>query len=256
MSSRSKVLKGTCLNPKPVLVGENRVEYLPDGIGSREELLQQAQETLRQAQKEKEAILSSALAEKERILNEARSEREEIHRRAYEEAYEQGMQKGLREGTQQGKQEILTAQVPLGERLRSIVGAAEESFARVCAECEDEMIDLIACMAEKVIHQEIDRSSDIVLNVIRETIARSADRREVLLRLHPDDVEIVREHQEALSAEFTEMRTLQLEADSRVSRGGCLLETSTGCVDGRLEAQLSEIHKALQSQPSGNSTDA
>ncbi|HNT36718.1 MAG TPA: FliH/SctL family protein, partial [bacterium] len=249
LSNRSKVLKDTLLHPQPVLVGERSVERLPDGMFSREDLLRQAQATLQQAQKEKQTILSNALAEKERILNQARLERDEIQRRAYEEGYEKGLQEGLNKGTQQGRQEVLKVQKPIGDRLQGIVDAAEQAFSRVCTECEHDMIELIISVAEKVIHQQIDQSNEIVLNMVRETIARSADKREVLLRVNPDDVELVREHQEVLSAEFDDMRVLRLEPDPRITRGGCLLETSSGCVDGRVEAQLAETRKAFRPHP-------
>jgi len=246
LSSRKKILKNALINPIPILVGENKIEYLPEGIFSREELLQRSIELVHKAKRDGERIVQDAGAEAERILAQARQEREQIHKRAYEEGHSQGLQKGQQEGIQQGKQQVLNAQKPTIERLETIVSAAENSFARVCQQCEKELIDFIIDTAQKVIRQEIDRSDEIVMNVVRAAIVRASDRREISLRLHPEDLELVRVHEAGLLGEFDEIRVLRFEADQRISRGGCLLETASGWVDGRIEQQMSELAKSLK----------
>jgi len=48
------------------------------------------------------------------------------------------------------------------------------------------------------------------------------------------------------------IQKIEVIADRRVKRGGCVLETSVGNVDARIQSQLSEIGNSLREVASGD----
>jgi len=69
-----------------------------------------------------------------------------------------------------------------------------------------------------------------------------------VLRLHPDDAAWLQDHPEPLN-ELREQHTLasslELRSDSTITRGGCVVESSIGDLDARVETRLTLLASAL-----------
>lgn len=250
LSERTRILKQTDVNSHPVMVGEGRVRSVYGEVSSREEFLERAIEICENAEKERDKMLAQALSEKESILSKIRQEREEIHRRAYQEGFQKGVEEGTEEGKTRARQEMLASQKDSIKQLVSIVSSARQSLGVLVKNHENELVELAISIAEKIILREIDRSEDVVFGIVKQVLQRANDRQEILLRLNPGDVDLVKQHQDDLTAEFDDIRTVHIEPDTRVSRGGCLLELPSGCIDGRIEQQLQQVRKSLMSKQS------
>jgi flagellar biosynthesis/type III secretory pathway protein FliH len=72
----------------------------------------------------------------------------------------------------------------------------------------------------------------------------------VRLRCHPDDLELLERGRPRLLERCRSAGALQLEADERIARGGCVVESELGSVDARLAVQLDAIERALRGEPS------
>jgi flagellar assembly protein FliH len=81
-----------------------------------------------------------------------------------------------------------------------------------------------------------------VRNVVRERTAREA----LTLRVCPTDHALLMSEREHL-LEGHEGASVSIVADERVRLGGCMLETSAGTLDGRMEVQLQRLHDLLLS---------
>lgn len=238
-------------------MGEKKVEHISGGYGnSHTDLLSQAKDMLSEVKEQREKASAEAKTAKDKLLKEAQVECEKIRKRAYQEGYAKGLEKGREAGEEQGKQEFLEARLPVLKKFETLLEAGEESFARSCQKHEDEMLEFVIQIAEKVIRKEIAEDDEIVLKTVKETLARATEKREVTLRLNPEDVNFLRDYKGMLLREFDEIRTLRFESDPRVSQGGCIVETASGCTDGRLEQQLSEIKRSLSPKAMGSHNDA
>jgi flagellar biosynthesis/type III secretory pathway protein FliH len=86
-----------------------------------------------------------------------------------------------------------------------------------------------------------------VVYLAARALARARDRREVTLRVHPDDARAARGGEAKLAA-ILARAPLAVREDAAVPRGGAIVETEAGVVDAGVEAQLAELRRALEEE--------
>lgn len=143
-----------------------------------------------------------------------------------------------REGFEVGRQEGLAAVTELLARARAAATRREE-------EAEPELRRLAVAIAEKILGRELALSSEAVVDVVRTALRAARARREITIRVHPDDVSAVLAARERLARELARPADLAVIADGEVGRGGCVIDTEVGAIDARLEVQLAAIERAL-----------
>jgi flagellar assembly protein FliH len=155
-----------------------------------------------------------------------------------QEGYEEGYRDGLvaLEGFKKSYAEQMSERV--GQLLRSFDGelsALESEMARALAHTA-------LLLARQVLRDELQTRPQAVVQVAREaldTLAASA--RQVIVRVHPDDLSIVGQGaQEVLQA-----RGARLQADPAITRGGCRIESELGAVDATVEARWARAAAGL-----------
>ena len=72
------------------------------------------------------------------------------------------------------------------------------------------------------------------------------ERERVTVLVNPDDLEIVREAIEDVRASLGGIEHCVVEAERRVSRGGCIVRTTTGDVDARVETKLERAREVVE----------
>lgn len=156
--------------------------------------------------------------------------------------FEDAMARGLAEGLAQGRtlaaaegreslrKETMRVHVLLDELCRQQAVRADE--------CEDVLVAIAFAAVCKMLGQ---RAVDVdgVRTLIRQAGAELCDA-EVRVRLHPDDHALLADCEHALPSGFT------LVADDSVALGGCMLDSTGGTLDARLETQLAELAALLR----------
>lgn len=168
-----------------------------------------------------QAVLDEAHAQAEAILAGAREAFEAERRRGYED----------------GKQEALLDQA---EKMIETVSRTVDYFAGV----ENEMVDLVMAAVRKVVDGFDDREK--VMVVVRNALAVVRNQKQMTLRLHPDDIEVVRTGINDILATYPGVGYLDLLADARLTPGACILESEIGMVEASLEGQIEAVRKAFQ----------
>ncbi len=110
-----------------------------------------------------------------------------------------------------------------------------------------DLIHLAIKIAEKIIGEELKCFPEQIMQIAKECLKRSFAAKRMTLQVNPTDVVIVEQFLPELQA-LAEADLLVVKPDPSVSRGGCLLKSDTGQVDGRLESQLEAIRKGLTSE--------
>lgn len=82
-----------------------------------------------------------------------------------------------------------------------------------------------------------------VVGVIRQVSSQIRDTARVTLRVNKRDQEILGRH----LADLKDMlgTAIDIQADIRVQSGGCLIETDTGTLDGRLDTQIRNLQESI-----------
>ncbi|SAI25354.1 type III secretion protein [Bordetella ansorpii] len=168
-----------------------------------------------------QALLDNAHAQAEAILAGAQAAFEAEQRRGYAD----------------GKEQALLDQA---EKMIETVGRTVEYFAGV----ENEMVDLVMLAVRKVVDGFDDRQK--VMIVVRNALAVVRNQKQMTLRLHPEEVEDVRERINDLLAAYPGVGYLDILADGRLGRGACILESEIGMVEASLEGQIEALRRAFQ----------
>lgn len=158
------------------------------------------------------------------------------------EAYEKGFAQGEKDGFEMGSKK-------LEKILDRILGTLKDMLAyrqEFTKKHEKEMLHLILAIAEKVVRVAVRVDNQIVRETILEAFRLAADRSEVTVRVNPEEVEYVKEIRPAFFDRISELKSITVESDPSITRGGCFMETSFGNVDARLETQLQKITKVVE----------
>lgn len=165
------------------------------------------------------------------------SDLEALEHQAREEGHAAGLAQGLAEARAQGREQLA--------RLASICEQAARPLEALDAAVEQELAQLAMLVARRVIAQELAARPELIAQAVRQAAAAlPAATRELRVRLHPDDLALMRE------LEATETHW-QLVADPALKRGDCLLESERSRLDARVETRLAVMIDAVLGDEAG-----
>lgn len=172
------------------------------------------------------------LAERERLFQE---EQEAQRSRVAEEA--------RREGYARGEADAAAAQRERLAALERVLASLQQEFAGQIEGLEDVMVAIAFEAVCKIVGDAM-HGVDGVRAVVRAVMAKVRDGEQLVLHLSPQDYKLLREERERLFGAGEDGRHA-LAPDHRVVLGGCLIETSGGTIDGRLETQMQKLRDTL-----------
>lgn len=156
---------------------------------------------------------------------------EALEKQARDEGYAAGRAEGLASAQQEIKARLA--------RLDALYTRAAQPLAALDEETEQELARLTLVVARRVIAHELSVAPELVIHAIRQAAtALPSATRELRVRLHPDDVALLRE-QEAVETHW------QLVADPALARGDCRLESERSRLDARLETRMAALVDAV-----------
>jgi len=163
---------------------------------------------------------------------------ETIQQQAYEEGLErgraQGFEHGHREALEQGRKQI-------AERLQrcdALMRTLDTPFKELDDQVERELLTLVVTMVRQLVRREVRTDPSQIVGVMREALAiLPVSARNIRVRLHPEDAEIVRK----LYALEPDGQGWKLVEDPVVERGGCRVVSDNSQVDATLESRLHNL---------------
>jgi flagellar biosynthesis/type III secretory pathway protein FliH len=171
------------------------------------------------------------------ILATARAEADAIREAARQEGFEAGYVAGLGAAN-----EYLAPSV---QALAAAHAALGDERTRVGDDVERHAVDLAVRIADKALGASLELRPELVVDVVRGSLRRLLERDRVIVLVHPDDLEILRAATAELKGSLGGIGELDVQAERRVARGGAIVRTATGEVDGRLDTQLERARGAM-----------
>lgn len=192
-----------------------------------------------------EAILEHAHSEARRIGGEAISGSKSVRSEAYKKGYQDGSK---------------SAKAQTGEALNKILELASQSridSEQMLRSNEEQTVDLALAIARKIVGRELAKDRGFVVKAVEEAIAGAESRSLVSIKVSPGDLETLTKHwQEAYSGKDGTDK-VQIIADPKIERGGCVIETKSGTIDARIGTKFSEVAKTLKTvRTHANEVDA
>jgi len=204
--------------------------------------LQQAREQIRlemdHLKIDSEREIERGKFEAEKMIKEAELKVSEIEHEAYKKGYDAGREEGYKEG----QAEVMR----LIDRLGTVVSTAVDIRDEIIRSSEKMMTEMILMIARKVIKDEIVERREVVINNIKEAIKRVKDRDRIDIRVNFADLDMTTAHKDELIKMMESLKKVNIYEDSRVERGGCIIETDVGAIDARISVQLDAIEEAIR----------
>jgi flagellar assembly protein FliH len=200
-----------------------------------------AEKQVREASEEAERLLQEAREQIDSWWQEQRQQDEHLT----EALRSQGFQQGFEEGKVQAE---LDLQVQIEEMMKEARGVLEEAYVakdQIIQEAEPFLVDLACGIAEKVIDKQLSVEPEHTLELIRQNLSRKREQGMITLCVTPDQFSFVQAAREELALAIDSQAELQILPDATVKDKGCVIRSSFGSVDARIDTQLAEIKKEL-----------
>lgn len=197
----------------------------------------------------KEALLLELEQQKERAhreLAEWRAAEEERFRQELEEEKRRGYEEGYGLGIEDGREHAVKEYQFQLQKAAGILERAYQEKAAIIQEAEPFVMELTMEIAKKVLQQELRTHPDALIHIIKETLASVYETDSISIGVAPEDFAFVQKQREQLLALDNGQVEIKVFPDYSIQQGGCIIRTSSGSVDARIDVQLSEIKKVLR----------
>lgn len=170
-----------------------------------------AKQIVAEAQQKAEEIKAEALRFKEEVFAKARDEaKADVQARAAEELARAKMQAG-----------------------------------QIIAGAEQEVLELALKVAQKIIGRDLEREPEVLMDIVANCTEAARSSKAMILRVHPEDGKLLREKRPRLMELIGRAVDLSIRDDSEVERGGCMIQTEYGKIDGQIRTQFEMLRNVL-----------
>ncbi|MCZ8520056.1 MULTISPECIES: FliH/SctL family protein [Paenibacillus] len=201
-----------------------------------------AEEQVRAAMDETAALKEQAQADIEAWWN----ERRELDQETVEAAMDQGFTQGYEEGLSRAETELREKYDAMLQEASSILEQAYALKQQIIQESEPFLIDLSCSIAEKIVARQLTLEPEWTVDLIRKTLTRRKDTGVIALCVSPSQFPLIQDAREELLLHIDSQAELQIIPDGSVQDHGCVIRSSFGSIDSRIDTQLSEIKNALR----------
>jgi len=180
-----------------------------------------------------------AIIDERQILEQAKERANHLYEQAQRDI--QNLKDQAREqGRQQGKAEVAGLLIQaVREREQMLVSAKKQ------------IVELALLAARRIIQKELCSAPETITAIVSPLVKRAQRAQSITIRVHPQDVPALEEAVGDLSAETELLRSVMVEPDETIERGGCVVATDIGTFDARVEVQLDALARALQKEGVG-----
>ncbi|PWW06394.1 flagellar assembly protein FliH [Paenibacillus cellulosilyticus] len=226
-------------------------------ISLRDEILQDAQqfaeERLQEATMQSNAMLSDAEQQISQWWQSRREEDETIIRQAQDE----GFSLGYEDGRAQAVGELKREWQQRIEEAQQLLSSSYKMRDQIIQEAEPFLVELSCAIAEKIIGQELTMNPELAVDMIRKSLARRKEQGVITLCVAPQHLAFMQAAREELALSIDSQAELHILPDATVQDFGCVIRSSFGSIDARIDTQLTEIKReltqlALESDEWGN----
>ncbi len=156
------------------------------------------------------------------------------------EARNAGFEAGRLEGTRLAQAEAESALAAIAAASARVDAVRDAETSRI----ERRAVELAISLAERIVHGALDAEPERIHDVVAGALRRIVDRDRLAIEVSPDDVDRVRAWCDA-QTELDGVR-VDVRAERRVPRGGCVVRTQDGEIDARVGEQLDAARDVLR----------
>lgn len=130
--------------------------------------------------------------------------------------------------------------------LASLERTVQTQVTRKLRELESQLIELSTEAAIRLVNGA-PITTLMLEGGVREALANAEQHSGIVIYMHPEDIALLRDDNSAMLGDSPHSRKIQFVADSKITRGGCLVETESGMIDGQRETRAELLKQTLVS---------
>lgn len=215
---------------------------------------------IQEAKIEYEKIINEAVVESQKIIGDAKEQHESMINSAYDrakkitdesrengfnEGYKAGYKTGYDEGYDKGYNE---GKVESDKLIKDSLMIKEEYINEknnLLKDLEDDIIDLVINIYEKVINKKTQEDNEIIISLVLNGIQNLDLTEKLTIIASKEDYGILEMSKDIILAKASMISELNIKYDISLEKGDCILETSKGNIDVSIKNQLEEVKELL-----------
>ena len=155
-----------------------------------------------------------------------------------------GVSKGPKSG-RTGRAQDHPDAVCVLEQFSQALTRLEQKRDAIFERAAEETVKLALAISEKIIGREVSVDPHVVLKIVRKAMQKIKEGQSIRIRLHPHDLEALRQSGLDTFCRETTVGGFAFQADAALGRGDCLLETGQENIDAGIRSQLAVIREAF-----------
>jgi len=153
---------------------------------------------------------------------------------------------GIEQGKSLGREVAQRELMPALELMQQYATMLAAERADLSARFEEQLVSLATQMAEKILNAELNVKPEMLVGIVKNALRSVTEAKQVTLRVHPQDLELLRAKTEEIAAGLSSAAVLDLRPDDSLRRGDCLVDSDIGSLDAKLETQLTSLKQQLE----------
>lgn len=187
---------------------------------------------------EKSENLESALKTVQEQLDRQQEEMEKILREAKEESKQQGIKEGQEIARAQMQDEINAQLQAFGDSIAQI-GDTSVKVEEQINHIEKDLSLIAIDIAKEIIAKEVsEESAEIALSLSKQLLDNLKEATKILIKLNPQDYAL-------LLKRFDGDGRIKLQADKAIARGGVVVISDSGNLDGTIMSRFENLKKSI-----------
>lgn len=163
---------------------------------------------------------------------------ENIERRAYEEGYEKGEARGYEEGLRKAGEKV--------GQVETLLFKLESLWDDLVRLHEEQIIDLVGKVAEKVVLARVELDDEMVRRTIMAAFELIPDPTDAVITVNPDDYEFIEIIKDDFFQKIRGLKQVSIVSDPSVRAGDCVIGTVSGEVATGVEKRLEAVKQSLR----------
>jgi flagellar assembly protein FliH len=205
-----------------------------------------ADEIITSAKAEAATIIAEAKAGAEQCVDEAQKQIEQIKQQAYNDGFQKGLEEGVIQGKQSGLDEMQSLINEAVEKTQRMLTIGEKDAKDMIVMAERQIVEIALAVASKILTYQIAENPMVILPIVKNALEKVCDQEQIVLRVSVDDFETVMQAKQEFQNMVGGEQALTVLVDRTIVRGNCVIDTSYGMVDARIDTQFDSIKTALQ----------
>lgn len=182
--------------------------------------------------------LSGNLAKLQMQFEKSQVDMQEQLEQVKEEAYKRGLEEGRNEMRNLLENDINQEREKITHSIITLEGTLQQSLKHL-EDLEKELSSIAIDMAKEVIVKEIEENSQkVALELTRSLLANIMEATQIGIKVNPIDYVYLKEN-------LKERENIQIEADNAVSRGGVVVSSNLGNLDGNVMSRYKMLKQSV-----------